>query len=65
MIGWLMWNGMRLLAALGLTILGGGVVLLIWFMFDVGFAWISWVAIASAVALAVYFLGRLYSGARP
>jgi len=55
-----MWNGMRLLAALGLTILGGSVVLLIWFMFDVGFAWISIVALASAVVLAVHFLRRAH-----
>jgi hypothetical protein len=58
MIGWLMWNGMRLMAALGLTVLAGSLVMLIWFMFDVGFAWISFVVIGLLVLLAVFVLRR-------
>jgi hypothetical protein len=65
MIGWLMWNGMRVLAALGLLILGGGVVLLVWFMFEVGLAWIAIVVIAVVLLAAFYVLRRLYAGARP
>jgi hypothetical protein len=57
-----MWNTMRLLAALGLTILGGSGVMLIWFMFLVGFAWISFVAIGSALVLAVVLVRRVRSG---
>jgi hypothetical protein len=64
-IGWLMWNTMRLLAGLGLTILGGGVVLLIWFMFDVGFAWISFVFLGTALGVAFFFLRRVYLNTRP
>jgi hypothetical protein len=58
MIGWLMWNGMRLMAALGLTVLAGSLVMLIWFMFDVGFAWLSFVVIGLLVLLAVFVLRR-------
>ena len=58
MIGWLMWNGMRLMAALGLTVLAGSLVMLIWFMFDVGFAWISFVVIGLLVVMAVFVLRR-------
>jgi hypothetical protein len=58
MIGWLMWNGMRLMAALGLTVLAGSLVMLIWFMFDVGFAWLSFVVIGLLVLLAVFVLKR-------
>ena len=53
---------MRLLAALGVTVLAGGIVLLIWFMFDVGFAWISWVAIGGALLLVLVFVRRVLTG---
>jgi hypothetical protein len=52
MLGWFMWNGMRVFAGLGLLILGGSVVLLIWFMFEVGLAWVAFVAIALVLLLA-------------
>jgi hypothetical protein len=60
-----MWNGMRVLAALGLVILGGAVVLLVWFMFVVGLAWVSIVVIAVALLVGLYFLRRLYLRASP
>ena len=43
--GWLLWNAMRVLAALGLVVLGGSLALLVWFLFKVGFAWIGFVVI--------------------
>jgi hypothetical protein len=61
-IGWLMWNTMRLLAALGLIILGAGVVMLVWFMFDVGLAWVSIVVLAGAALLLATFVRRVLSG---
>jgi hypothetical protein len=52
MLGWFMWNGMRALAGLGLLILGGSVFLFVWFMFEVGLAWVAFVAIALLLVLA-------------
>jgi hypothetical protein len=60
-----MWNAMRLLAALGLVILGGVVVMLIWFMFEVGLAWVSIVALVGAVALLAVFVRRALAGYGP
>jgi hypothetical protein len=58
MIGWLMWNTMRLMAALGLTVLAGSLAMLIWFMFEVGFAWISFIIIGLLVLLGTFVLRR-------
>jgi len=64
-VGWLMWNTMRLLAGVGLAILGGSVVMLIWFMFEVGLAWVSIAFIAGAVVLLVTFVRRALAGFGP
>ena len=64
-IGWLMWNTMRVLAALGLAILGGSVLMLIGFMFEVGLAWVSFVVIAGALVLLAVFVRRVLTGLRP
>lgn len=60
-----MWNGMRALAALGLAILGGSVLMLVWFMFEVGLAWVSFVVIAGALVLLAVFVRRLLTGLGP
>jgi energy-converting hydrogenase Eha subunit E len=52
MLGWFLWNGMRVLAGLGLVVLGGSLFLLIWFMFEVGLAWVAFVAIGLVLLLA-------------
>ena len=62
MVGWLMWNTMRLLAGVGLLILAGGVVMLIWFMFEVGLAWVSIVVLAGVVVLLVTLVRAALSG---
>jgi hypothetical protein len=61
-VGWLIWNTMRLLAALGLTVLAGMVGLLIWFMFDAGLAWISIVLLAAGLVLVFSFVKRVQIG---
>ena len=61
-VGWLMWNAMRLLAGLGLAVLAGGVVMLVWFMFEVGLAWVSIVLLAGAVALLATIVKRVIDG---
>jgi hypothetical protein len=59
MLGWFMWNGMRVLAGLGLLVAGGSLVLLIWFMFEVGLAWVAFVAIGLVLLLAWLVLRAL------
>lgn len=53
-MGWLMWNTMRFLAWAGLAVFATTLVLFIWFMFDVGFAWTAVVVIALLALLVVY-----------
>jgi hypothetical protein len=65
MVGWLLWNTMRLLAGIGLAILGGSVVILIWFMFEVGLAWVSLAFIAGGLVLLVTFVRRALGGLGP
>jgi hypothetical protein len=60
-----MWNTMRALAALGFVILGGGVFMLVLFMFEVGLAWVSFVVIAGALVLLAVFARRLLTGLGP
>ena len=60
-----MWNMMRALAALGFVVLGGGVLMLVWFMFVVGLAWVSFVVIAGALVLLAVFVRRLLTGLGP
>ena len=61
-VGWLMWNTMRLLAGLGLAVLAGGVLMLVWFMFEVGLAWVSIVVLAGAVVLLATMVKRALEG---
>jgi hypothetical protein len=53
-MGWLMWNAMRFLAWAGLALFATTLVLFVWFMFDVGFAWTAIVVIVLAL-LVVFF----------
>lgn len=53
-MGWLIWNTMRFLAFAGLALFTMSIVLFLWFMFDVGFAWTAIVVIMLA-ALLVFF----------
>jgi hypothetical protein len=53
-MGWLIWNTMRLLAALGFALFTLTLVLFVWFMFEVGFAWFAIVVIGLA-SLLVFF----------
>jgi hypothetical protein len=62
--GWLLWNTMLVLAALALAVLAAGLVLLVWFMFEVGFAWIAILAIGLALLLVLFPLKNLWSGRR-
>ena len=62
MAGWLIWSTMRLLAGLGLAVLGGMVVLLIWFLFEAGLAWIAIVLIAAGGVLLATFVQRVRIG---
>ena len=50
-MGWVIWNAMRLAAVLGFALFTLTIVLFLWFMFDVGFAWASIVVIGLAVLL--------------
>jgi hypothetical protein len=61
-VGWLMWNTMRLLAGIGLAILGVSVVILIWFMFEVGLAWVSIAFLVGALVLLASFVRRALAG---
>ena len=49
-----MWNTMRFLALAGFALFTMSIVLFLWFMFDVGFAWAALVVIGLA-ALLVFF----------
>jgi len=62
--GWLLWNAMRVLAALGLVVLGGSLALLVWFLFKVGFAWIGFVVIGLAMLLVFVTLRNLWRARR-
>jgi hypothetical protein len=62
--GWLLWNAMRVLAALGLVVLGGSLALLVWFLFKVGFAWIGFVVIGLAMLLVFFTLRNLWRARR-
>jgi hypothetical protein len=64
-MGWFIWNTMRALAALGLTLLATSVVLAVWFMFKVGLAWVAILVIVLALVLALLTLRALYRQRRP
>jgi hypothetical protein len=53
-MGWLIWNVMRVLAVVGFVLFATTIALFVWFMFDVGFAWVGIVVIA-LVLLLVFF----------
>ena len=50
-MGWVIWNAMRLAAVLGFALFTLTIVLFLWFMFDVGFAWTAIVVIGLVVLL--------------
>jgi hypothetical protein len=53
-MGWLTWNLMRLLALVGFTLVTITFLAFVWFMIEVGFAWVA-IAIIGLVALLVFF----------
>jgi hypothetical protein len=54
-MGWLAWNAMRLLALLGFVLIATTTfVFFVWFMFEVGFAWVGFLVIG-LVLLLVFF----------
>jgi hypothetical protein len=53
-MGWLTWNLMRLLALVGFTLVTITFLVFVWFMIEVGFAWVA-IAIIGLVALLVFF----------
>jgi hypothetical protein len=60
--GWLMWNGMRVLAVLGFALFTTTIVLFVWFMFEVGFAWVGIVVIVLAALLVFFSVKNLRTG---
>jgi hypothetical protein len=50
-MGWIIWNAMRLAALLGLAFLTLSLIFFVWFMFEVGFAWLGIVVIVLAFLL--------------
>jgi hypothetical protein len=60
--GWLMWNGMRVAAVLGFALFTTTIVLFVWFMFEVGFAWVGIVVIVLAALLVFFSVKNLRTG---
>lgn len=50
-MGWIIWNAMRLAAILGIALFTLSLILFVWFMFEVGFAWVGIVVIVLAFLL--------------
>jgi hypothetical protein len=50
-MGWIIWNAMRLAAMLGFALFTLSLILFVWFMFDLGFAWVGIVVIVLALLL--------------
>jgi hypothetical protein len=61
-MGWLIWNAMRLLALIGFVLFTTTIVLFVWFMFDVGFAWVGIVVIALALLLVFFTIKNRGTG---
>jgi Ca2+/Na+ antiporter len=40
-MGWIIWNAMRLAAILGFALFTFSLILFVWFMFEIGFAWVG------------------------
>jgi hypothetical protein len=57
-----MWNTMRLAAALGLALFSLTLILFVWFMFDVGFAWLGLLVIGLAVLILFFSVRNLRTG---
>ena len=53
-MGWIIWNAMRLAALLGLAFLTLTLIFFVWFMFNVGFAWVGIVVIVLASLLLLF-----------
>ena len=49
--GWLLWNGMRVLAILGYALITTTFAIFVWFMFEAGLAWIAFVVIGLVLLL--------------
>ena len=60
--GWLIWNTMRVLAVVGFVLFTTTIVLFVWFMFDVGFAWVGVVVIALALLLVFFTIKNRGTG---
>jgi hypothetical protein len=50
-MGWIIWNAMRLAAILGFALFTFSLILFVWFMFEIGFAWVGIVVLVSAFLL--------------
>lgn len=61
-MGWLIWNAMRALAVVGFVLFTTTIVLFVWFMFDVGFAWVGIVVIALALLLVFFTIKNRGTG---
>lgn len=61
-MGWLIWNAMRVLAVVGFVLFATTIVLFVWFMFDVGFAWVGIVVIALALLLVFFTIKNRGTG---
>jgi hypothetical protein len=61
-MGWLIWNTMRVLAVVGFVLFTTTIVLFVWFMFDVGFAWLGIVVIALALLLVFFTIKNRGTG---
>jgi hypothetical protein len=61
-MGWLIWNAMRVLAVVGFVLFTTTIVLFVWFMFDVGFAWVGIVVIALALLLVFFTIKNRGTG---
>jgi hypothetical protein len=61
-MGWLIWNAMRTLAVIGFVLFTTTIVLFVWFMFDVGFAWVGIVVIALALLLVFFTIKNRGTG---
>jgi hypothetical protein len=61
-VGWLVWNAMRLAAVVGFAIATATLIFFVWFMFDVGFAWVGIVVIALALLLVFFSIKNRGTG---
>jgi hypothetical protein len=50
-MGWIIWNATRLAAILGFALFAFSLILFVWFMFEVGIAWVGIVVLVLALLL--------------